>query len=295
MYFMPQRKQKNTEENPLKRGVSNRRRKNRKRLAFFAVLMSVFGIAALILSLTVFFNIKKIEISGDSIYTDAQIVSASTLYIEKNMFTINKFNIISSMEKILPYIEKVSITRSLPGTVNIHVKPAQEASYIATGGGYVILSTQNKVLQNTKEKPQLPELLGSGIIGNTVGEPAEFESAFTEGIYNEILEVLPLIEAECKITFIDISKTFKLTFQINNNIYVNFGNNEALNSKINMLNYILSQRNISENYGIVDLANTQSTKGTFTPVYTQEDYLKRINNERASAEEPTEEINSNSQ
>ena len=85
------------------------RKKKKVRLYFF---LSLFCIAAFfILSLTVFFNINSFEVTGNNVYTDAQIIAAAGLEEGDNLFRLNKFKIADKMVVDLPYIGSVNIYR----------------------------------------------------------------------------------------------------------------------------------------------------------------------------------------
>lgn len=134
-----------------------RRRQNKKRrlknsvrralLAFCLLLVLVaFGIT---LSLTVFFKTEVITAQGSGIYTEQQIIDASGVNSENNLFLIDKDEISSRITRQLPYIGTVTVERKFPNTVNIEVADTY-ATYAVenSDGSYILMDADFKVLDN---------------------------------------------------------------------------------------------------------------------------------------------------
>lgn len=134
-----------------------RRRQNKKRrlknsvrralLAFcLLVVLIAFGVT---LSLTVFFKTEIITAQGSGIYAEQQIIDASGINSENNLFLIDKDEISNRITRQLPYIGKVTVERKLPNTVNIEVSDTF-ASYAVENpdGSYILMDADFKVLDN---------------------------------------------------------------------------------------------------------------------------------------------------
>ena len=113
---------------------SRRRRHRRGRFSLlFYVLAAVAALAALTLGVTVFFQLEKVEVEGNSRYTAEEVVAASGLEIGDNLFRMNKNKISSSIREKLPYIEGVTPVRQLPNTIVIVVQEWGAAARVASG------------------------------------------------------------------------------------------------------------------------------------------------------------------
>ena len=102
----------------------NKRRRRRGRGRFgplFKLLCAVAVVVALTMGATVFFQVETIEVSGNSRYTQEQVVEASGIQIGDNLYHMNKFQAAQDIREKLPYIGEVSIRRSLPSTIRITV------------------------------------------------------------------------------------------------------------------------------------------------------------------------------
>lgn len=101
----------------------NRKRKRRRsRLGvFFKLLCLAALVAALTFGATVFFQVETIAVTGNSRYTQDEIVAASGVQAGDNLFRMNKKQISEEILHQLPYVESVSILRGLPSTITFQV------------------------------------------------------------------------------------------------------------------------------------------------------------------------------
>ena len=94
------------------RSTQRSRRKRRRNLSlYYLMIFIIVSAVGITLSLTVFFNIDEINVSGDSQYDKNQIIKCSNINIGDNLF---RTNFIKSEEKILKelaYIDDVQIQR----------------------------------------------------------------------------------------------------------------------------------------------------------------------------------------
>ena len=115
-------------------------------IAFVAVLSVVF-------SLTIFFNITTIKISGSGIYEPEEIAKACTIKTGDNLFMIDKERCAESIKSSYPYIDSVSIKRKLPATLEITVTDAKVFFAVADSDKkYILLDNKLKVLEKGAAK-----------------------------------------------------------------------------------------------------------------------------------------------
>lgn len=101
----------------------NRKRKRRpSRLGIlFKLLCLVALVAALTFGATVFFQVETLAVTGNSRYTQDEIIAASGVQVGDNLFRMNKKQISQQILRQLPYVESVSILRGLPSTITFQV------------------------------------------------------------------------------------------------------------------------------------------------------------------------------
>ena len=100
-------------------------RKRKRRRSRLGVLLKLLCLAALVAALTfgatVFFQVETIAVTGNSRYTQDEIIAASGVQVGDNLFRMNKKQISQEILHQLPYVESVSILRGLPSTITFQV------------------------------------------------------------------------------------------------------------------------------------------------------------------------------
>lgn len=71
-------------------------------------------VAAIVFGVAIFFKVNTIEIQGNTVYSADQIIEASQIQQGDNLLTVNKALAVGNIKAALPYVEDVSIARSLP-------------------------------------------------------------------------------------------------------------------------------------------------------------------------------------
>ena len=88
------------------RNRSTNRRRRRGRFSFLTKLLCILLIAgAVVAALTVFFKVQSITVSGNARYTSEEVVAASGIEIEDNLFLLNKYSAAQAIFEKLPYVE----------------------------------------------------------------------------------------------------------------------------------------------------------------------------------------------
>ena len=101
---------------------SRTRRKNRGRFGpLFKLLCALAVVIALTMGATVFFQVETIAVTGNSRYTQQEVIEASGIQIGDNLYRMNKYQIGNQVLQRLPYVEQILIRRSLPSTIVITV------------------------------------------------------------------------------------------------------------------------------------------------------------------------------
>lgn len=135
------------------------RRRNRKTSMLFnavAVMIVIVFLAAVYI--TVFFHVKDIVVKGESPYTAASIFDACAFKKGDNILFIDASASEKSIVSQLPYIEKCTIKRRLPATVEVNVTHANVVGVADTGyQQWVIVSGSGKVLETVTNLMQVSD------------------------------------------------------------------------------------------------------------------------------------------
>lgn len=229
-------REKYTKNEVRRRQNKKRKIKNKARNVFISVIAFIGFLAlGVTLSLTIFFKITDINVSGSGIYTAEQIATLSTIEIGENLFLIDTKECAVKLGEALPYIYDVKITRKLPTTLNIEVTDA--TPYLAIenyDNTYILTDDRLKVLEaNATEKP-------AGVIMITETAVASAIPGYLIGFEDDDVSecIVSLVEAIKDLNMIEatsISCTDKNNNYIvyDNRITFKLGSCNNLDSKLN--------------------------------------------------------------
>ncbi len=149
------KKQQNTvlskDERIVNRTNIRRKKNRRKRLIIRSTLVGIFLVAGLIIGLLLFFNINKISVTGDAVYSSEEVISASQIEKGDNLIFLSKQRVNKLITEKLPYVGAVKIKRRLPAHLEIQVTKTDAVYGIAQNGYYDLLDKNGKVLETNVE------------------------------------------------------------------------------------------------------------------------------------------------
>ena len=242
--------------------------KHRKRnlILFYLSIFVVIIAAAITLSLTVLFKISTIEVTGTSRYSVEDIIKESG----NNLFLINKDYAVQNIKEKLPYIGEVTISRKLPGTVSISVSDATIAGAVSYNGGYLVIDSNGKAVEQLTEYPtDYPEIVGLNISEAVIGTEITYADNDQKIAFTELLNAIEQSGLD-KITKIDISDTYSIKAVYDGRVTMNFGIATDLTYKARFAKSIFDSGKIqSTEKGTLDLSVvTDNNKVYFSPDYS---------------------------
>ncbi len=125
-------------------------------LALIVIIIAAVAFAML----SPIFNLKNIEIEGNSKITNDEIISLSGIKIDENIFKVHNLGVIKNIKQNA-YIKDATIHKKLPGTLEIKIQERQPSYMLEYGNGYVYVDNQGYMLEISSIKMNLPILLGT--------------------------------------------------------------------------------------------------------------------------------------
>lgn len=240
-----------------------------KTVLSFIIILGIILALCIVLSLTVLFKTQVFEVTGNTKYTEEEIVQASGLSKGENIFLAPKSLAAKRIINQYPYVEKVDIGIRVPDTITINVTEAVESYLVwVSETEYLVVSSEGRIL-NKVESPQsvkLPIFIGPGVVSTEIGKYVEYEDEKVLNIINEISTVFSENGYE-GITEINASDSAKLTFTYDNRILVKLGLPENLDYKIRTAMTIIEEKidiNGSKTaVGELDVSNSFITKKSY--------------------------------
>ncbi len=264
------------EERQIRIKQIKRKRKIRKAIVVIGFLLILFIAVSPVLILTVF-KVKSFTVEGSGIYPNEEIISASGIVVGKNLLFADLDEAADNIEKMLPYTDKVKLTKKLPDEIIIRYEATEKAFAIGMSNGLYALTDGNlKVLEISGNLPSDVALIIGAIPYKTeVGEIAAFD-VISEGEKKEefvdetlalLLEITGAItENETKdINLINISDKSDIYLIYQGRIVLNLGGSSDLPSKLSLGNKVINSENTIDpfQFGAIDLSVV--TEAVFNP------------------------------
>ena len=161
------------------------------------------------------FNIKNIQVVGNTILSSEEIISLSGIKTEENMFKVMKLKTIDRIKENA-YINEVAVHKKLPNTIEIQVKERKPSFMLEYGNGYVYLSNQGYMLEISSIKKDIPTILGTTTSKENYkpGNRLNKDDLEKLGTVIKIMAVAKTHNIENLITTIDISNSDNYTLRL---------------------------------------------------------------------------------
>jgi cell division septal protein FtsQ len=235
---------------------SKRHRKRRKRsytLYYLFVLLLVL-ITGITLSVTVFFNIQQIKISGSDNYTADQIASLADVSEGDNLFRLNLKKMRQTVLEQATELDDVTIRRDLPETLVFELTPAEPTAVVLSSGKYYLISSGLRIIRvmDTLEGYEsLLQISGMDLSDHDLGDFLTGDS-----VYENLTKVLTQIK-ESKLESvqgisIDEAEEIQLNYQ--NRIGISLGSTMELSDKLALAGQIITENVGPTETGVLDVS-----------------------------------------
>lgn len=219
-----------------------KRKKRRRSVILYAVIVLLLVGIAGISSVTIFFNISNIEVTGSSKYSDGAIINAAGVTEGQNMFRLDKSEIESALVKQLPYLKSANVKRKLPDTLVIEVTDTFAACAVKTSAGYILLDGDSKMLELAAQLPEgVAEVTGAKIGSFDAGATAEFENEAAPELIKEITAQMDKLDILAQTTSLNITKRHDISFVYAGMIECRLGTPSDLAVKMEMISRVLRE------------------------------------------------------
>lgn len=240
-----------------RRAAASRKARRRKRLLliFYLVTFLIAIGAAVVLSITVLFRIDTIQVTGQSRYTEQEIVQMSGIKVGENLFLADTATAKQQIEEKLPYIGRAKVSRRLPAKILITVEEAEISGAVEYNGGYAIVSPEGKVLEITSAIPEGYSLIeGLDLKSADLGKKIVYEDPEKQEMFTELAQSLAE-HGIAPITRMDLTNLYDIVVEYDGRITMEFGLPSDIDFKVRFAKTILSEPDMAEAQGVLNLAD----------------------------------------
>ncbi len=239
----PARKQREIERKKQEKEQlkAKRRRRHGNYVIYYIMLAVVAFIIFAILSVTVLFNAEGIEVEGETVYSDEEIIEASGFKGDENLIRLSTLGVDKKILNKLVSLDSVEVKKEFfPPRIKIVVTPAEPmANFYYAGKNYVI-SHVGRVMQIESSAADCMEIIGyqpgdNVVIGDyiTAANPEHDELVKT---INAMLEEKELDN----ITKLDISDSLSIKMTYDDRVVITLGNILQLDEKLTIVKELVT-------------------------------------------------------
>ncbi len=224
-------------------GSNSKRIRRRKRgRSLYGLLVVILAFAIIItLSTTLFFNVRTIRVTGDADYKAEEIVEKVGVSEGDNMMRLNLPQLEAAAEEKLLNAETVDIKRQFPSTLIIDVSRAVPAYNVSYEYGTLIVSQNNKILQDSMDPAQgLVSIIGYEPEETTPGRHLSALEERHDKILSAFQELIQENSLAVPISSIDMTDLNDIIVNFDNRIQFDMGNWSEINYKISFAEQVIS-------------------------------------------------------
>ena len=241
-------------------------RKGRKPLGKTArrvtLLLAVLAMAAVTALLCVFllFKVSSLQVTGDPVYSQEEVLALCDYAIGDNLLFAPTQSQEERLESQLPYVEDAQVIKHFPNTLEIRITAAQTAASVSSGGGWLYVSSQGKILELGAE-PAAATMQVTGFV-STATQPGQYlqaEDATALSALQEILTALTQREMITQCTRLDLTDLYDIRLWYQDRVECKLGSTAGLTYKLDfaydaLINPTTENRIGDKETGVLDLS-----------------------------------------
>lgn len=234
-----------------------KRSQQRRSGALFKALIVLITAVAILLAMSVFFKISRVDVVGAETYSEEEVVAASGIEIGENLFFVDRFGAASRIFAQLPYIDSVTVTRQLPNHVLITVSESNAVACVKVDKKLYAINQNGKVISAVEETDAESLIRVKGIELEEPEPGTQLKAVKADaGKLETLVALLQEIYARGMtddVQDIDLSDALNPSFSYLDRFTVRVGENENISYKLGMLMSAVEQLGDYES-GTIDLS-----------------------------------------
>lgn len=271
-----------------------KRRKRRRWLGYLAFLALVLTGAG-VLCLAMFFRTKEIVVTGNDRYTAEELISASGIQLEQNIFTVDRGRTAAQIKGAFSYLEEVRVVPVMPTTMEIQVvESIPQLMVVNSADSYSLLSTGGRIIEQCLglAGEELPLVVGTDFSWFPQGAyPEELPPEVTNRRHKEhreatdreleavrVMQTLRYVTASAEATgfaginYIDVSDDLCTSVLWDKRVLIRLGTELELDRKFTFAGAVLAE--LGEDFtGTVDLSVFSKNSRAYTREQKAEEFM----------------------
>ena len=204
---------------------------------------------------------------GNSVYSADQIIEASQIQQGDNLLTVNKALAVGNIKAALPYVEDVSIARSLPDGIIIQVRESVISFAVMTDTNACwLIGPGGKALEriDASLQEQYPQIIGVTLNNPTAGQTV---TAVNQSALDAVLSLFSELDGTGILEHtasVNVEKEYDMVLQYDDRYEIDLGSTDRLDYKVQYLQAILKELSDFQ-AGTIDLTLSEANRAKFHP------------------------------
>lgn len=220
----------------------------------------IFSVA-LVLFILPIWNVQNLEVSGNNVYTQEEILKAVDFKPNSHILSLNTKGMYNRLIQ-LPYIEEASINYKFPNRIDIDLVERAPIAYVPFLDTYLCIDPEGYVLQQVKTKQlELPTVEGLTFSSFQMGERLPLKNTVQLEVLEEIIYVLNKYSLTKEVDVIELTNIEQIHLYVNR-LNVIIGNMRDFDEKVKWLAEVHKEFPM----GILDLSLIQYDQAILKPL-----------------------------
>ncbi len=296
---------KNTDEQPVEKKSLKKRLTSHfsRNLLFYIIGVIIIVTLCIVLSRTVLFNLTKIEVEGETVYSYEEVVDKCNIELGTNLNFIDEGEIVDKLIDELPYVDKVTVRKDyFKSKLIITLNQATPLASVQTSdGGYYLISANGRILDSELTSPYPdcvtvigfdPEFAISGAFLSVADEGTRnYLTRFLKAVKTysglskdsmvgadrkldtlfEVIDAYDTVGMTDKIKEIDITSIYSLRLNYDDKLVLDLGEDTDMKVKLTIAKNLIDNGEFENEKGELDLSKaadpSADMKVTFRPIY----------------------------
>ena len=238
--------------------------RSRRSLPWWARIL--VGATVLLALSFVLFRVNQFEVTGNVRYTPEEVADASGITQGDALLGLNKTRAAGRIMVMLPYVQELTLSRVLPGTIRIELSEckamvAAESEY----GTKWLMNDEGKLLEQVEDVDGLPVIHGVALALPTAGDPAAFQDSARGSRAMEAALAVETAGLLSEIRLIDVSDPLDIVISYEDRIEVHLGDGTDIDYRLQYLIGAVGELE-STAKGVLDLSFADGKQAVFHPV-----------------------------
>ena len=236
---------RDVEKTSIPHETNTRRSRRRKRgRSLYVVMIVVLALSVIIaLSMTLFFNIKTIRVTGSADnYRVQDIVDATGIQVGDNMLRLDTRAARQRALELLIYVEEIEIDRQFPNTLEIRVQKCTPAYNVMYDFGTLVVSEHGRILDDTMDPVEgLVKITGYQPEETTPGRQVKAKEERYDKVFSAFRDIIYEGGLTVPIVGVDMSDLADIMVDLDHRIVFDMGNWSEIDYKISFAEQVISE------------------------------------------------------